>query len=129
MLLHAHVGEKREMEMDGKCSPLSPLANFFCISPPGGGLPGASEPTVDTVAVPPLPAHWYYLMAAGGALILLAAAIMVRAFCCRRQHLAAKKSQLSVAYHSSSQCFHYSQWSSSMAAPGAEPVHPVRNVL
>lgn len=65
-------------------------------------------------------------MAAGGALLLLAVAILVRALCCCRQHLATKKSQLSVAYHSSSQCFQYSNWSSSMAAPGVEPVLTVR---
>lgn len=76
--------------------------------------------------MPPLPIHWYYIMAAGGALLLLAAAILVRALCCCRQHLATKKSQLSVAYHSSSQCFQYANWSSSMAAPGVEPVLTVR---
>lgn len=110
-----------------KCLPsLIPAGQLFCISPPGGGLPAGSEPTVDTLAVPPLPVHWYYIMAAGGALLLLAVAILVRALCCCRQHLAAKKSQLSVAYHSSSQCFQYSHWSSSMAAPGVEPVLTVR---
>ncbi|XP_044043350.1 neuropilin-2a isoform X3 [Siniperca chuatsi] len=90
---------------------------FVAFSPenPGGGVP-----------VPPLPIHWYYIMAAGGALLLLAVAILVRALCCCRQHLATKKSQLSVAYHSSSQCFQYSNWSSSMAAPGVEPVLTVR---
>ncbi|XP_070711500.1 neuropilin-2a isoform X4 [Pempheris klunzingeri] len=90
---------------------------FSAFSPenPGGGVP-----------VPPLPIHWYYIMAAGGALLLLAVAILVRALCCCRQHLATKKSQLSVAYHSSSQCFQYSNWSSSMAAPGVEPVLTVR---
>ncbi|XP_054479791.1 neuropilin-2a isoform X2 [Anoplopoma fimbria] len=90
---------------------------FAAFSPenPGGGVP-----------VPPLPIHWYYIMAAGGALLLLAVAILVRALCCCRQHLATKKSQLSVAYHSSSQCFQYSNWSSSMAAPGVEPVLTVR---
>lgn len=92
-----------------------PAGQLFCISPPGGGVP-----------VPPLPIHWYYIMAAGGALLLLAVAILVRALCCCRQHLATKKSQLSVAYHSSSQCFQYSNWSSSMATPGVEPVLTVR---
>lgn len=92
-----------------------PTGQLFCISPPGGGVP-----------VPPLPIHWYYIMAAGGALLLLAVAILVRALCCCRQHLATKKSQLSVAYHSSSQCFQYSNWSSSMATPGVEPVLTVR---
>ncbi|KAF3706307.1 Neuropilin-2 Vascular endothelial cell growth factor 165 receptor 2 Precursor [Channa argus] len=80
------------------------------------------ECTRGGVPVPPLPIHWHYIMAAGGALLLLAVAILVRALCCCRQHLATKKSQLSVAYHSSSQCFQYSNWSSSMAAPGVEPV-------
>lgn len=92
-----------------------PAGQLLCISPPGGGVP-----------VPPLPIHWYYIMAAGGALLLLALAILVRALCCCRQHLATKKSQLSVAYHSSSQCFQYSNWSSSMATPGVEPVLTVR---
>lgn len=96
--------------------PLSfPLANYSVFLLPGGGVP-----------VPPLPIHWYYIMAAGGALLLLAVAILVRALCCCRQHLATKKSQLSVAYHSSSQCFQYSNWSSSMATPGVEPVLTVR---
>ena len=92
-----------------------PVGQSLCISPPGGGVP-----------VPPLPIHWYYIMAAGGALLLLAVTILVRAFCCCRQHLASKKSQLSVAYHSSSQCFQYSNWSTSMATPGVEPVLTVR---
>lgn len=92
-----------------------PLANYSVFLLPGGGVP-----------VPPLPIHWYYIMAAGGALLLLAVAILVRALCCCRQHLATKKSQLSVAYHSSSQCFQYSNWSSSMATPGVEPVLTVR---
>ncbi|XP_033471420.1 neuropilin-2a isoform X2 [Epinephelus lanceolatus] len=102
-------------------SPSTPLKEctqpYAAFSPenPGGGVP-----------VPPLPIHWYYIMAAGGALLLLAVAILVRALCCCRQHLATKKSQLSVAYHSSSQCFQYSNWSSSMATPGVEPVLTVR---
>uniref|UniRef100_A0AAV2LCR6 Neuropilin n=1 Tax=Knipowitschia caucasica TaxID=637954 RepID=A0AAV2LCR6_KNICA len=85
------------------------------------------EVTGGGVPVPPLPIHWYYIMAAGGALLLLAAAILLRALCCCRQHLAAsKKNQLSVAYHSSSQCFQYANWASSMATPGVEPVLTVR---
>ncbi|XP_026217609.1 neuropilin-2a isoform X3 [Anabas testudineus] len=98
--------------------PLKECTQPFTAFPPenpGGGVP-----------VPPLPIHWYYIMAAGGALLLLAVAILVRALCCCRQHLATKKSQLSVAYHSSSQCFQYSNWSSSMATPGVEPVLTVR---
>ncbi|XP_054626233.1 neuropilin-2a isoform X2 [Dunckerocampus dactyliophorus] len=89
--------------------------NAFSPDMTGGGIP-----------VPPFPIHWYYIMAAGGALLLLAVAILVRALCCCRRHLATKKSQQSVAYHSSSQCFQYSNWSSSMAAPGVEPVLTVR---
>ncbi|XP_035006041.1 neuropilin-2a isoform X3 [Hippoglossus stenolepis] len=99
-------------------TPLKECTQPFAAFPPenpGGGVP-----------VPPLPIHWYYIMAAGGALLLLAVAILVRALCCCRQHLATKKSQLSVAYHSSSQCFQYSNWSSSMATPGVEPVLTVR---
>lgn len=109
--------ENRELNVENKQVPLLsfPAGQLFCISPPGGGVP-----------VPPLPIHWYYIMAAGGALLLLAVAILVRALCCCRQHLATKKSQLSVAYHSSSQCFQYSNWSSSMATPGVEPVLTVR---
>lgn len=109
--------ENRELTVENKQVPLLsfPAGQLLCISPPGGGVP-----------VPPLPIHWYYIMAAGGALLLLAVAILVRALCCCRQHLATKKSQLSVAYHSSSQCFQYSNWSSSMAAPGVEPVLTVR---
>lgn len=127
MLVHAHVRctpavhmmqtEKIALNVESKQVPLLsfPTGQLFCISPPGGGVP-----------VPPLPIHWYYIMAAGGALLLLAVAILVRALCCCRQHLATKKSQLSVAYHSSSQCFQYSNWSSSMATPGVEPVLTVR---
>ncbi|XP_034033288.1 neuropilin-2a isoform X2 [Thalassophryne amazonica] len=99
-------------------TPLEECTQPFAAFPPdmtGGGVP-----------VPPLHIHWYYIMAAGGALLLLAVAILVRALCCCRQHLATKKSQLSVAYHSSSQCFQYSNWSSSMATPGVEPVLTVR---
>ncbi|XP_072300308.1 neuropilin-2-like isoform X2 [Eucyclogobius newberryi] len=100
----------------------SPLED--CTQPIGAFSP---EVTGGGVPVPPLPIHWYYIMAAGGALLLLAAAILVRALCCCRQHLAtSKKSQLSVAYHSSSQCFQYANWSSSMATPGVEPVLTVR---
>lgn len=107
-----HAWRRNETEQ----VPLSfPLANYSVFLLPGGGVP-----------VPPLPIHWYYIMAAGGALLLLAVAILVRALCCCRQHLATKKSQLSVAYHSSSQCFQYSNWSSSMATPGVEPVLTVR---
>lgn len=107
-----HAWRRNETEQ----VPLSfPLANYSVFLLLGGGVP-----------VPPLPIHWYYIMAAGGALLLLAVAILVRALCCCRQHLATKKSQLSVAYHSSSQCFQYSNWSSSMATPGVEPVLTVR---
>lgn len=114
MFVHAHARCTPDEEI--KSEPLSfPLANYSVFLLPGGGVP-----------VPPLPIHWYYIMAAGGALLLLAVAILVRALCCCRQHLATKKSQLSVAYHSSSQCFQYSNWSSSMAAPGVEPVLTVR---
>lgn len=109
-------GARLDHEIKLNKLPLSfSLANYSVFLLPGGGVP-----------VPPLPIHWYYIMAAGGALLLLAVAILVRALCCCRQHLATKKSQLSVAYHSSSQCFQYSNWSSSMATPGVEPVLTVR---
>ncbi|XP_061654800.1 neuropilin-2a isoform X5 [Phyllopteryx taeniolatus] len=84
------------------------------------------ECTRGGIPVPPFPIHWYYIMAVGATLLVLAVAILVRALCCCRRHLATKKSQQSVAYHSSSQCFQYSNWSSSMAAPGVEPVLTVR---
>lgn len=117
MLVHAQMRRTFDEDQVGIEVPILsfPFGQLLCIFPPGGGVP-----------VPPLPIHWYYIMAAGGALLLLAAAILVRALCCCRQHLATKKSQLSVAYHSSSQCFQYSNWSTSMATPGVEPVLTVR---
>lgn len=117
MFVHAHARctPDDEIKLNKYRSFPFPLANYSVFLLPGGGVP-----------VPPLPIHWYYIMAAGGALLLLAVAILVRALCCCRQHLATKKSQLSVAYHSSSQCFQYSNWSSSMATPGVEPVLTVR---
>lgn len=107
--------KKEDRNQQNIFSSVFPIGQSLCIFPPGGGVP-----------VPPLPIHWYYIMAAGGALLLLAVAILVRALCCCRQHLATKKSQLSVAYHSSSQCFQYSNWATSMATPGVEPVLTVR---
>uniref|UniRef100_A0A8C7G4D0 Neuropilin n=1 Tax=Oncorhynchus kisutch TaxID=8019 RepID=A0A8C7G4D0_ONCKI len=121
MIDNIHMNSGTPLE---ECTP-----NIFLISPPGGGVPGGSDPTVDTLALPLVPTLWYYLVAAGGALILLAVAILVRALCCHRRRLAAKKSQLSVAYHSQSQYFQYSQCSASnpvTAAPGTEPVLTVR---
>ncbi|XP_064827092.1 neuropilin-2-like isoform X2 [Oncorhynchus masou masou] len=113
-------------------TPLEECTQPFAAFPPdmtGGGVPGGSDPTVDTLALPLIPTLWYYFVAAGGALILLAVSILVRALCCHRRRLAAKKSQLSVSYHSQSQYFQYSQCSASnpvTAAPGTEPVLTVR---
>ena len=132
-VMESHRGEKstpkQSSPLDVLCLHPPPRANIFLISPPGGGVPGGSDPTVDTLALPLVPTLWYYLVAAGGALILLAVAVLARALCCHRRRLAAKKSQLSVAYHSQSQYFQYSQCSASnpvTAAPGTEPVLTVR---
>lgn len=63
------------------------------------------EPTVDTVAVQPIPAYWYYVLAGGGALLLLVTVAVVVTLCCRRHHWATKKTSgshhHSVTYHSS----------------------------
>ncbi|KAK3543538.1 hypothetical protein QTP70_023869, partial [Hemibagrus guttatus] len=67
----------------------------------GGALPGMSDPTVDTtVSLQPMPTYWYYVIAGGGALVLLASITLLMVLCCHRYHLAAKKSQHSVSYHS-----------------------------
>lgn len=63
------------------------------------------KPTVDTVAVQPVPAHWYYVLAGVGAILLLVMATAAVVLGCRRCHWASKKSsqQHSVTYRSSSQ--------------------------
>lgn len=70
--------------------------------PPGGAMSGM-EPTVDTVAVQPVPAYWYYLLAGGGALLLLVTVTVVVILCCHRYHWATKKTSgshhHSVMYH------------------------------
>lgn len=67
------------------------------ISPPGGALPGKSEPTVDTLSVLPTLPNWYYVMAGGGAILFLVIVILM-AVCCRR--LTARRSQPTMAYYS-----------------------------
>uniref|UniRef100_A0A8C9VZF9 Neuropilin n=1 Tax=Scleropages formosus TaxID=113540 RepID=A0A8C9VZF9_SCLFO len=105
--------------VDMTCMPPYP-SQLFCVSPPGGALPGRSDPTVDTVSVQPIPTYWYYVMAGGGALLLLASATLVMVLCCHRYRVAAKKSQHSVAYQSS-------QYSTSATpAPGVEPTLSIR---
>ncbi|XP_027032167.2 neuropilin-2a isoform X3 [Tachysurus fulvidraco] len=64
---------------------------------PGGALPGRSEPTVDTLSVPPISPNWYYFMAGGGAILFLVIAV-VMAIGCRR--LTAKRSRPTMAYYS-----------------------------
>lgn len=63
------------------------------------------EPTVDTVAVPPVPAYWYYVLAGVGALLLLVTVTVVVILCCHRYHWATKKTSgshhHSVMYHNS----------------------------
>lgn len=72
--------------------------------PPGGAMSGMM-PTVDTVAVKPVPAYWYYLLAGGGALLLLITVTVVVILCCHRYHGATKKTSVShhhsVMYHNS----------------------------
>ncbi|XP_058247696.1 neuropilin-2b isoform X2 [Hemibagrus wyckioides] len=87
----------------------------------GGALPGMSDPTVDTtVSLQPMPTYWYYVIAGGGALVLLACITLLMVLCCHRYHLAAKKSQHSVSYHST----HYP--GGTTTAPTVEPMLTIR---
>lgn len=63
------------------------------------------EPTVDTVAVQPIPAYLYYVLAGGGALLLMVTVTVVVVLCCHRYHWATKKTSHhhSVLYHSNQQ--------------------------
>lgn len=72
--------------------------------PPGGAMSGM-EPTVDTVAVQPIPAYLYYVLAGGGALLLMVTVSVVVVLCCHRYHWATKKTSHhhSVLYHSNQQ--------------------------
>lgn len=72
--------------------------------PPGGAMAGM-EPTVDTVAVQPIPAYLYYALAGGGALLLMVTVTVVVVLCCHRYHWATKKTSRhhSVLYHSNQQ--------------------------
>ncbi|KAI3356486.1 hypothetical protein L3Q82_017693, partial [Scortum barcoo] len=67
------------------------------------GAMSGMEPTVDTVAVQPVPAYWYYVLAGGGALLLLVTVTVVVILCCHRYHWATKKTtgghHQSVMYH------------------------------
>ncbi|TKS67496.1 Neuropilin-2 Vascular endothelial cell growth factor 165 receptor 2 [Collichthys lucidus] len=67
------------------------------------GAMSGMEPTVDTVAVQPVPAYWYYVLAGGGALLLLVTVTVVVILCCHRYHWATKKTSHhhSVMYHNS----------------------------
>ncbi len=71
--------------------PSSSVACFtVCISPTRGSLPGKSEPTIDTLSVPPVLPNWYYIMAGGGAILFLLI-VIVMAISCR--HLTARRNQ------------------------------------
>lgn len=90
--------------MRSACLPPSfivPTSNVS--SCPAGGAMSGMEPTVDTVAVQPVPAYWYYVLAGGGALLLLVIVTVVVILCCHRYHWATKKTSHhhSVMYHSS----------------------------
>lgn len=67
------------------------------ISPPGGALPGKSEPTIDTLSVPPVLPNWYYIMAGGGAILFLLIVIVMAVSC---RHLTARRNQPTMAYYS-----------------------------
>uniref|UniRef100_H3CMD9 Neuropilin 2b n=1 Tax=Tetraodon nigroviridis TaxID=99883 RepID=H3CMD9_TETNG len=56
-----------------------------------GGAMSGMEPTVDTVAVQPIPAYLYYVLAGGGALLLMVTVSLVVVLCCHRYHWATKK--------------------------------------
>uniref|UniRef100_A0A671VVJ7 Neuropilin n=1 Tax=Sparus aurata TaxID=8175 RepID=A0A671VVJ7_SPAAU len=66
--------------------------------PPGGAISGM-EPTVDTVAVQPVPAYWYYVLAGGGALLLLVTVTVVVILCRHRYHWAPKKTSTQKTSH------------------------------
>ena len=74
------------------CLPPSSMVPTSNVSscPPGGAISGM-EPTVDTVAVQPVPAYWYYVLAGGGALLLLVTVTVVVILCRHRYHWAPKK--------------------------------------
>ncbi|XP_035390587.1 neuropilin-2a isoform X2 [Electrophorus electricus] len=81
-------------------TPLEECTQPFTAFPPdmtGGALPGRSQPTVDTLSVPPISPNWYYFMAGGGAILFLVIAV-VMAIGCRR--LTAKRNRPTMAYYS-----------------------------
>lgn len=90
--------------MRSACLPPSSVVPTSNVSscPPGGAMSGL-EPTVDTVAVQPLPAYWYYVLAGCAALLLLVTVTVVVTLCCHRYHWAPKKTSAghhhSVMYH------------------------------
>lgn len=79
---------------------LSP-SNALRVSPPGGTLPPGTEPTVDTVPVPPVPAYWYYAVASGGAVLVLVSVALALALHYHRFRYAAKKTDHSISYKTS----------------------------
>lgn len=80
-----------------------PRFHTLYISPPGGALPGRSEPTVDTLSVPPIAPSWFYFMAGGGSVLFLVVAV-VMAIGCRR--LTARRSRPTMAYYSPHGAYH-----------------------
>lgn len=104
-----------------QCACFSTPSQLFCVCPPGGAVPGMSDPTVDTtVSLQPMPTYWYYVIAGGGALVLLASITLLMVLCCHRYHLAAKKSQHSVSYQST----HYPGGTATV--PAVEPMLTIR---
>ncbi|XP_076602609.1 neuropilin-2-like isoform X2 [Chaetodon auriga] len=71
------------------------------------GAMSGMEPTVDTVAVPPVPTYWYYVLAGAGALLLLVTVTVAVILCCHRYHWATKKT--SGSHHHHSVMYHNSQ--------------------
>lgn len=101
------------------------------------------EPTVDTVAVQPVPVYWYYVLAGGGALLLLVTVTVAVVLCCHRYHWAAKKTSAShhhhhhhsVAYHSQLPNLHQNSYHNqgynlssdqNQLGPGLEPMLTIR---
>lgn len=90
------------------CLPSSSIVPSSNVSscPPGDAMSGM-EPTVDTVAMKPVPAYWYYVLAGGVALLLLVAVTVVVTLCCHRYHWAPKKTSSS---HHHSVMYHNNQY-------------------
>ncbi|XP_076879304.1 neuropilin-2a isoform X2 [Brachyhypopomus gauderio] len=100
-------------------TPLEECTQPFAAFPPditGGALPGRSQPTVDTVSVPPISPNWYYFMAGGGAILFLVIAV-VMAVGCRR--LTAKRNRSTMAYYSPHNA-HYPNGSTPRSGTGSK---------